>query len=1048
MRKKYLSALLFGALLVASTGTFTSCKDYDDDISNLQTQITANADAIKKLQELMGQGQFVTGVSKTGEGLVFTMSNGGSSITIPVVDGQDGADGTIITMDPTTHNWIIGGVDTGICAQGQKGDKGDKGDQGETGPQGPAGEQGPAGADGEDGLDGHSPRIDEATGCWEVWNDETQEWVVTDQSAIGAQTYVVDYNYYWELNVMEQTANGENKEFTKITLPKSGTLLSITPELNNQSYAQDFQIYYGILTNDVEWNGHKAENGKMLAGMYPTLDRDVKMQLNPSDVDANNYDWEFVSTDANEEIWGLDFGTPEVWAGGKATVNTRAITSANGLWSLPRNVQRVDLNSAEMQGRPDYVQQFKSNDGAKYLFALQGTAKWGDNQSVKSPYVYTFQANNVNSIDNIILNNATINISGKTFEPNKEYTPTFEMLAKSLTDYEANAEDSVLIYDYKLEIDYSKITAESVRKYGLKITDDGYRFIATNPAVVNNTIPFIYNYILINGQKGSCKFNVSFNDEEIVAGDSFYLEAINSKFDAVAVYDDVTEDLKSYDFTKVISLDKFIENLGGKGSIGYNRWIDALARNIQTITDPKEAMLDIFNKKDNAGDTEFTVELSGGDPINNQGETDVQAYNAYLLENYIDFDYVDANGNTCITTDIRDLDKIAGLKVTFKVNPKLGHVTAPYYTVSGDKWEDVSGKREAALPLDNEFRVEIITRADQIEVSKMNFTFELTMPDCPIKREKTPGESSVIWNGNTVKVYGERGTTEETKHTIYGDLRDAFTGAFDIEAGVYTPTMEAGYYHFQLNDDFIFPSNKELIGGDYQGDTGTLADIVSTSLWSTWNTQQTGFKDGDDFVTMVAADSRNMDTDTDGVVYYHFNVYKENLADFTVQFASKIEDGTSAYTGTGDKYNPMVAQPVYDSTTGALKYYEVTITDANFTMKDAFGYTYKLFDTKDKKRNALNSMWANDREGIKDNADWYGLKPTAEIDGRPATDTEVTFTYDGTNEATALTGAQKMVIKIDKFVAAAENNLVEVTLNITDVFGHTFPLKVYIQTVR
>ena len=32
MRKKYLSALLFGALLFASAGTFTSCKDYDDDI--------------------------------------------------------------------------------------------------------------------------------------------------------------------------------------------------------------------------------------------------------------------------------------------------------------------------------------------------------------------------------------------------------------------------------------------------------------------------------------------------------------------------------------------------------------------------------------------------------------------------------------------------------------------------------------------------------------------------------------------------------------------------------------------------------------------------------------------------------------------------------------------------------------------------------------------------------------------------------------------------------------------------------------------------------
>ena len=42
MRKKYLSALLFGALLLASAGTFTSCKDYDDDISNLQEQIDEN----------------------------------------------------------------------------------------------------------------------------------------------------------------------------------------------------------------------------------------------------------------------------------------------------------------------------------------------------------------------------------------------------------------------------------------------------------------------------------------------------------------------------------------------------------------------------------------------------------------------------------------------------------------------------------------------------------------------------------------------------------------------------------------------------------------------------------------------------------------------------------------------------------------------------------------------------------------------------------------------------------------------------------------------
>ena len=77
MRKKYLSALLFGALLFASAGTFTSCKDYDDDISNLQSQITANADAIETLQGLVDQGDYVTNVEKSAEGLVITFKEAG-----------------------------------------------------------------------------------------------------------------------------------------------------------------------------------------------------------------------------------------------------------------------------------------------------------------------------------------------------------------------------------------------------------------------------------------------------------------------------------------------------------------------------------------------------------------------------------------------------------------------------------------------------------------------------------------------------------------------------------------------------------------------------------------------------------------------------------------------------------------------------------------------------------------------------------------------------------------------------------------------------------
>ena len=49
MKRKYFSVLLMAAMTVASTSMVTSCKDYDDDINNVQTQIDAANDLIKKL---------------------------------------------------------------------------------------------------------------------------------------------------------------------------------------------------------------------------------------------------------------------------------------------------------------------------------------------------------------------------------------------------------------------------------------------------------------------------------------------------------------------------------------------------------------------------------------------------------------------------------------------------------------------------------------------------------------------------------------------------------------------------------------------------------------------------------------------------------------------------------------------------------------------------------------------------------------------------------------------------------------------------------------
>ncbi len=52
MKRKFISALLFGALIAASASTFVSCaKDYDGDITELRTKVTTNATDLSSLVE-------------------------------------------------------------------------------------------------------------------------------------------------------------------------------------------------------------------------------------------------------------------------------------------------------------------------------------------------------------------------------------------------------------------------------------------------------------------------------------------------------------------------------------------------------------------------------------------------------------------------------------------------------------------------------------------------------------------------------------------------------------------------------------------------------------------------------------------------------------------------------------------------------------------------------------------------------------------------------------------------------------------------------------
>ena len=159
---------MVSALIASATTSLTSCKDYDDDINNLQSQIDELKTLQEKIQKQIDNGAILTSVTPTGDGVVLALSNGNSYTIKNGVngtngidgkdgvngkDGQDGKNGSVVTIGEN-GNWLIDGKDTGLAAKGEKGDKGDTGATGAQGEKGDKGDKGDTGATGAQGVKG------------------------------------------------------------------------------------------------------------------------------------------------------------------------------------------------------------------------------------------------------------------------------------------------------------------------------------------------------------------------------------------------------------------------------------------------------------------------------------------------------------------------------------------------------------------------------------------------------------------------------------------------------------------------------------------------------------------------------------------------------------------------------------------------------------------------------------------------------------------------------------------------------------------------------
>ena len=168
MKRQFFSALLMGAMVVGATTSLQSCKDYDDDIQNLQQQIDANSKAIKAIEDLIKNGSVITNVAEADNGVIVTLSDGKK---FTIANGKDGTPGTAWTIG-TDGYWYKNGEKTEFYALGTKGDKGDKGDQGEKGDKGDKGDAGSNGNDGTSTTTSYEYYVPNAeSGCFDIWKD-------------------------------------------------------------------------------------------------------------------------------------------------------------------------------------------------------------------------------------------------------------------------------------------------------------------------------------------------------------------------------------------------------------------------------------------------------------------------------------------------------------------------------------------------------------------------------------------------------------------------------------------------------------------------------------------------------------------------------------------------------------------------------------------------------------------------------------------------------------------------------------------------------------
>ena len=380
MNKKYLSVILFGALMLGTTGTFTSCKDYDDDINNLQEQVDGIKADLETLKAQVDAGKYITSVTSTDNGLTITLNDGTS---YNVTNGEKGEAGDKLSIDENGQ-WLINGEATGWYSTKEAGET----------------EKVVVPEVGEDGY-------------WYFADPETGELVKSDYKAVpvsaveanGICTLTV-YNADGTTTVVELptvAATITELEFVGYTTA-DGTFVAFTGEKDN-TYPVPYSAFYFASESKVKFvdtdESQKVEETIAAKTAISGLaGASLVVRVAPVTADMSAYDLALVNSKLAEAP--IELGAPVAYTG----LVTKA-SSANGLWSIPMNSKVVSNVNSENDFRKNFEVD-PTNSTTHIAFALQAS-----NVNFLSNYNLTFNHTTATETD-VKLNNA-LTMSGATY---------------------------------------------------------------------------------------------------------------------------------------------------------------------------------------------------------------------------------------------------------------------------------------------------------------------------------------------------------------------------------------------------------------------------------------------------------------------------------------------------------------------------------------------------------------------------------------------------------------------------------------------------------